>query len=673
MLIRLLALLLLWAPCSQAATTALPGLLTGMPQFFSNQGAPLSGGKVYTCQPGTTCGPGTVTPKSSYTDITQATPNANPVILDSAGRASIWLNGYYKIALYDSSGALVKTLDNVSVAGAVSGITAPVFFDATSGPVSQDIKGSTEYIAYKTDASVNAVTLIDTSGNTFPGGLTSFVLSTPNSFVHLVLTSGIWKLESVSPADLQLGTYTVATAGGTSDAITATYSPVINKVTSGLRLSVNVTAANTTTTPTFSPNGLTPVVIVKGAGSALAVADIPGSGFTADLIYFGANWYLLNPATGVTSNAGSLLGGFTNITATGALPASALGKLTFITGTTAAQTLTLPATAGLANGQGAWILNLASVSWTIKGNASENIYYLVMGTGSLQATNTLTLNPDDMIFLVSGNGGSWQEVVGNRAANIISGTSTLGSYRNWKADSIGVNNYNCVVSADEVTLRNSQGVPHTVSAVSKTINANGSVGAPLSIMSSRVALTWYYIWLWYNQTNGLTATLDISSSAPTAPTGYVAGDFKSRMPGEQLPDASGSTYLLQLSTRKSQSKYIPLAGSNVPGPPVAASASGTVTFPTAVAIGNFVPPTAGRIGVTVSAVNISSGGGFSTAPSSVYTTNPGNAPLFMSNTYTSGANMSGYVEMVLESTNIYWGGSSTGTSNLYINGWESNI
>jgi hypothetical protein len=54
-------------------------------QFFGTDGLPLVGGKLYTYAAGTT------TPIATYTDNTQASLNTNPVILDSAGQANVWL------------------------------------------------------------------------------------------------------------------------------------------------------------------------------------------------------------------------------------------------------------------------------------------------------------------------------------------------------------------------------------------------------------------------------------------------------------------------------------------------------------------------------------------------------------------------------------------------------
>lgn len=83
-------------------------------RFFDASGAPLAGGKVYTYVAGTT------TPKTTYTDAGGGTPNANPVILDAAGEANIWIQGNYKIVLKNSADVTQWTVDNVSGASEVS-------------------------------------------------------------------------------------------------------------------------------------------------------------------------------------------------------------------------------------------------------------------------------------------------------------------------------------------------------------------------------------------------------------------------------------------------------------------------------------------------------------------------------------------------------------------------
>jgi len=84
--------------------------LTLMPlpvvQFFGSDG-PLAGGKLYTYSPGTS------NPKVTYSDDQGVTQNTNPIILDSVGRASVWLDGAYNMSLYDANDVLQWTKDNV--------------------------------------------------------------------------------------------------------------------------------------------------------------------------------------------------------------------------------------------------------------------------------------------------------------------------------------------------------------------------------------------------------------------------------------------------------------------------------------------------------------------------------------------------------------------------------
>jgi len=91
-------------------------------QFFDANGNPLSGGKIYTYAAGTT------TPTVTYTSSSGVTANANPIILDSAGRPTeqIWLNSnaVYKFTLTNSLDVPVWTKDNIPGIFADAVITA---------------------------------------------------------------------------------------------------------------------------------------------------------------------------------------------------------------------------------------------------------------------------------------------------------------------------------------------------------------------------------------------------------------------------------------------------------------------------------------------------------------------------------------------------------------------
>jgi hypothetical protein len=86
-------------------------------QFLDNNAVPLSGGKLYTYQAGTT------TPQATYTTNAGSVARTNPVVLDSAGRVpnggEIWLtSAAYKFVLYTSTDVLIATWDNIFGIGA---------------------------------------------------------------------------------------------------------------------------------------------------------------------------------------------------------------------------------------------------------------------------------------------------------------------------------------------------------------------------------------------------------------------------------------------------------------------------------------------------------------------------------------------------------------------------
>lgn len=93
-----------------AVTQLLPNVYQ---QFFGITGTftglPLAGGSLYSYAAGT------MTPQATYTDETGVTANTNPVVLNSAGAANVWLSSLaYKFVLKDSNGVTQWTVDNVS-------------------------------------------------------------------------------------------------------------------------------------------------------------------------------------------------------------------------------------------------------------------------------------------------------------------------------------------------------------------------------------------------------------------------------------------------------------------------------------------------------------------------------------------------------------------------------
>ena len=80
-------------------------------QFFDDNGLPLAGGLIYTYQSGSS------TPLATYTDSNGNIANANPIVLDAAGRVpnEIWMfAGYtYKFIIKTSADVLIQSLDNL--------------------------------------------------------------------------------------------------------------------------------------------------------------------------------------------------------------------------------------------------------------------------------------------------------------------------------------------------------------------------------------------------------------------------------------------------------------------------------------------------------------------------------------------------------------------------------
>lgn len=93
---------------------AATGFLSAQVQFLDDNGDPLAGGFLYAYEAGTS------TPQDTFSesDLAPGHENTNPVELDSAGRAVIYLSPTpaYKFMLTDANLVPIWTQDNVSPA-----------------------------------------------------------------------------------------------------------------------------------------------------------------------------------------------------------------------------------------------------------------------------------------------------------------------------------------------------------------------------------------------------------------------------------------------------------------------------------------------------------------------------------------------------------------------------
>jgi len=152
-------------------------------QFFGTDGLPLVGGKLYTYAAGTT------TPLASYTDHTGITANTNPVILDSAGEADVWLpeTTAYKYVLKDADDVTLFTVDYVSVPLTANSFASPppigsdvpnsgtfTTLNVTGAAIFEDTANFTEAVEFDADVTISGrLSLTDTGAAKLNVGTTA--------------------------------------------------------------------------------------------------------------------------------------------------------------------------------------------------------------------------------------------------------------------------------------------------------------------------------------------------------------------------------------------------------------------------------------------------------------------------------------------------------------------
>lgn len=134
-----------------------------------------------------------------------------------------------------------------------------------------------------------------------------------SNFRHTGVGNGVVRTDYAALGQVQDGSTNWTTAGGTSDALTATFTPALTTLIDGQICFVRAAAANAGTTPTFAPNGLTAHTITRYGGAAVVPGDIAGANAELVLRYNLANtrWELLNPANPIPN---ATIGGTSAVT-----------------------------------------------------------------------------------------------------------------------------------------------------------------------------------------------------------------------------------------------------------------------------------------------------------------------------------------------------------------------
>jgi hypothetical protein len=325
-------------------------------QFLDSNGAPLVGGKLYTYAAGTT------TPQVTYTDFGGGTANANPVILDSRGEASVWLGtSLYKMALYDSTDVLIWTVDNIggfatlaqlaasggsNLIGYLPAGTGAVattvqtklresvsVFDFMTAAQIADVKANTALIDVTT-AMQAAINVVKTVGGrvVVPQGTylisNSLVLADETATYASVQFVGqgapVIKSNNLSAPIIKIGgllmrlegfnlQYTSQPTSGQTDAVAIrtynlSYSVIqsiyVYQVRNGIDQYQGVVAA--TGTNTFFSNTISDIVIQRYTG--YGVIMIPTSGGNSGSVW--SNIYINYNINGIPSGSGVTLGAF---------------------------------------------------------------------------------------------------------------------------------------------------------------------------------------------------------------------------------------------------------------------------------------------------------------------------------------------------------------------------
>lgn len=115
----------------------MPRYISPQPQYFTDLGLPLTGGSLYFYEPST------LIPKDTFSNAALSIPNTNPIVLATNGSPAvdIWLNGIYRVRLFDSTGNLQWDKDPV---GGDSGslIAYSDWVNGVDYPVGEIVTGS---------------------------------------------------------------------------------------------------------------------------------------------------------------------------------------------------------------------------------------------------------------------------------------------------------------------------------------------------------------------------------------------------------------------------------------------------------------------------------------------------------------------------------------------------
>ena len=280
-------------------------------QFLDSNGAPLSGGLLYSYLSGTS------TPATTYTVRAGTTNNTNPIVLDAAGRtpSEIWLDGgvlykfvlksstYVQIGTYDSIPAIndttsISNLITVAGTNALTGLATPTLGGYAAGAQYSFIAQNSNTAAVTIDIDTLGVKSITKFGTTalaagdIQAGALTLIEYDGTQFQLLNVTNNSFKY-IVEPT-----TISATASTGTINYDVATQSIVYYTTNATANWTMNFRASSTATLNSLMSTGQTITVTFMATQGATAYYN---SAVTIDGTSVTPKWQ-----SGITPNAGNI-------------------------------------------------------------------------------------------------------------------------------------------------------------------------------------------------------------------------------------------------------------------------------------------------------------------------------------------------------------------------------
>lgn len=224
--------------------------------FVDGSGGPCATCSLYTYIAGTT------TPQATYTDSTGTSQNANPIVLNAAGGANIWLGANsYKFILKDSTGATIWSVDNVN---------AGTLFPCSTVGAIQISNSTASGLTCDPNITINTVTHAINIGTLPTNHVTIGALGTPTS----------WTFDTTSPATAAASLNLGSIGSGTTNQI-AIYPATGNNVQGSSTIPDGITAITRSSNDNSTNPATTAYVAYPGTIYPNAIF-LAGGGFMND-------------------------------------------------------------------------------------------------------------------------------------------------------------------------------------------------------------------------------------------------------------------------------------------------------------------------------------------------------------------------------------------------------